>query len=123
MASQEDIVDQQTQLATYRGNLKILLRQASKFGGEEDAPLHIINGIRDTRENIRRIKQNLHGWDVKVDDLPDETPPALANAVAGSSTAPYPAGPGSVAHVNQKSEQPYKYDVFISYSHEDEDWV
>ncbi|HJZ48049.1 MAG TPA: hypothetical protein VKE41_12815, partial [Roseiflexaceae bacterium] len=78
MASQEDIAHQQTLLATYRGNLRILLRQASKYGDEEDAPLQIVNGIRGARDNIRRVKSILRGWGVTVEDLPDEQEPGAA---------------------------------------------
>jgi len=126
MASQEDINHQQTLLRTYRRNLAHLARQAASFGGEGAAPVHIVNSLDDARTNIRRIKGILRGWGVKVADGADE---GSAEAEAGQSTSEVPVKSSGSTSAEAAAapavarDPAFKYDVFISYSHADEDWV
>lgn len=123
MPDQEEIHHQQTLLNMYRRNLAHLERQAASFGSEGAAPLHVANSLEDTRENIRRIKGILHGWGVKIDDLPDEGSPDAAATGQPSSVQSYPQSPSVVPQVQTATASSFKYDVFISYSHTDEQWV
>jgi hypothetical protein len=77
MPTHEDLDHQQHLLSIYRRNLKILLTQAAHFGGEDDAPLHIINGIREARDNIQRVKGILRDWKVNVADDVSDRPGSL----------------------------------------------
>ena len=72
MASQVDIDHQQTLLRTYRRNLAHLERQAASHGGEDAAPVHVINGLDEARTNIRRITGILRSWGVQVEDGANE---------------------------------------------------
>src|SRR5215213_2357740 len=123
MPSHEDIRHQQTLLKTYRRNLAHLVRQAASFGSEGAAPLHIANSLEDTRENIRRIKGILHGWGMKIDDLPDEGSPEPAATTQQSSGQQYPQSPAIIPQLKDAAASSFQYDVFISYSHADEQWV
>ena len=123
MPSQADIDHQQNLLRTYRRNLGHLVKQAASFGGEDAAPIHIANSLDDARANISRIKGILRGWGVKVDDLPDEGTADAAAIAQQSSTPTYPQTPANVPQIHSDTATIFKYDVFISYSHVDEDWV
>jgi hypothetical protein len=79
MATKEEIIHQQTLLTAYRRNLAHYLTQQAVLG-EAYVPPIIIQGIRDARENIRRVKSILRGWNVPVVDHPDDrddVPPSL----------------------------------------------
>jgi hypothetical protein len=71
MASAEDVKHQQTLLTTYRRNLAHYLRQQAALG-EAYAPPAILNGILEAQSNIQRIKQILRGWNILVEDHPDD---------------------------------------------------
>jgi DNA anti-recombination protein RmuC len=72
MLTQEDISHQQELLNIYRTNLKHLLLQVARYGGEVVSPLPVINDINQTRDNISRIKELLRSNGVSVDDHPDD---------------------------------------------------
>lgn len=82
MVDQDAISNKQHLLATYRRNLQHLLSQAAQYGGESATPIHIINSIRDTRENIQQIKNFLRQNSIDVVDLPDDTPPRSIHTTA-----------------------------------------
>jgi hypothetical protein len=129
MASQADIDHQQSLLKTYRRNLAHLVRQAASFGSEDAAPIHIANSLDDTRANINRIKGILRGWGVTVEDNPDEGAPATEATAVTKATAQQsgaqqlPRTPSNVPQLPASTDKAFKYDVFISYSHVNEDWV
>ena len=62
---------QRTLLQIHRGNLAVLLRQRDAFGAEQAPPI-VVNGLRQTRADIQRIKAILRGWGAPVDDGPGE---------------------------------------------------
>jgi hypothetical protein len=68
MADNEDIVQQETLLATYRRSLALYLEQLAQQGGAYATPA-LLNGITEARENIRRIKTGLRKRGVKVEDF------------------------------------------------------
>jgi len=121
MPSQEDIAHQQNLLEIHRRNLAQYLKQQGLIG-EAFVPPMIVNGIRESRENIQRIKGILRGWGENVKDLPDDSAPDAPASSQSSSAQPDPSPPSVVPQL--KSAAPsFKYDVFISYSSSDEDWV
>lgn len=71
MPSQEEIAHQQTLLTTYRRTLAHYLKQQAALG-EAYAPPAVAHGIAEARNNIQRIKRTLRGWNVPVDDYPDD---------------------------------------------------
>lgn len=71
MASSEEIAHQQTLLTTYRRNLAHYLKQQAALG-EAYAPPSVANGISEARNNIQRIKRILRGWNIAVEDSPDD---------------------------------------------------
>jgi hypothetical protein len=76
MSNQEDIDHQKKLLAIYRKNLRHLLEQAARDGGEEHIDVKLANEINDTRDKIRHIEATLRDWGVSDEDLSDdETPP------------------------------------------------
>jgi hypothetical protein len=123
MASQADIGHQQTLLRTYRRNLAHLERQAASYGGEEAAPLQVINGLDEARTNIRRIKGILRGWGVPVEDGANEGATTAAAPAQQSGTTAYPQTPATIPQLQSTASAAFKYDLFISYSHADENWV
>jgi hypothetical protein len=91
MPSEEDIAHQQKLLAQYRFNLKHLLLQQAQLGLAL-TPIGVINSIDLERKNIRHVKGILRGWNLTVDDHPDDEPPADdAAALAGAARAGQPA--------------------------------
>ncbi|MCU0491300.1 MAG: hypothetical protein MUD01_06925 [Chloroflexaceae bacterium] len=89
MPNQTDIANQQQLLETHRYTLQILLQQQAMHGTAY-APPAIFHGIRAAREQIQLIKQTLRGWQVAVDDNPND-------AEAASSEQPRP----EAAQVNE----------------------
>jgi hypothetical protein len=71
MPTQDEILHQKTLLATHRRTLAHYLKQQAALG-EAFAPPAVAFGITETRDNIRRIKSILRGWNVQVDDHPDD---------------------------------------------------
>jgi hypothetical protein len=137
MPSQEDINHQLKLLGIHRRNLEQYLKQRAMQGGAAFALPMVTNGIREERENIRRIKAILRGWNVPVDSHPDdEEPPAevlstsasatqqsSATTASESSTPTSVAKPQSEAAVTSASSDNTIADVFISYHKADEDSV
>src|SRR6476646_5203610 len=75
MTDQEDIKHQQKLLTIHRRNLANYLSQQTALGTAYTPP-GVMNGIRETRDNIRRIKDILRGWNVAVENQPDDEPPS-----------------------------------------------
>ena len=71
MPSQDDITHQRNLLEINRRNLSHYLQQRDTLG-EAYTPPGTLNGILETRANIKRIKGILSGWNVPVDDKPDD---------------------------------------------------
>lgn len=76
MPSQDEIADQQNRLAVHRQTLAHYLNQQAKLG--EYVPPHVAQGVRETREQIRRIKGVLAGWGAPAADHPDDDEAAVA---------------------------------------------
>jgi outer membrane protein assembly factor BamB len=72
-ASQEEIDQQRMLLMTYRRTLAHYLSQQATLGTAHIPP-EVTHGIREARDNIRRIKGILDGWGVPVEDKPDDEP-------------------------------------------------
>jgi hypothetical protein len=79
MLSADDINAKLEQLSIYRRNLRHLLRQAAQHGGEDSAPVNIVNEIYGARDNIRQIKALLRAENVFVDDHPDDFEPTRSH--------------------------------------------
>jgi hypothetical protein len=58
-------------LKIHRTNLELALRQQELFG-ERDIPPRVIYTLQNTRSEIQRIKAILRGWNIAVEDLPEE---------------------------------------------------
>jgi hypothetical protein len=71
MPSQEDIKHQRNLLEINRRNLAHYLRQRDTLG-EAYTPPGTLNGILETRANIKRIKGVLNEWGASVEDKPDD---------------------------------------------------
>jgi hypothetical protein len=74
MLSSEEIAEQQQLLATHRRTLAVYLRQQAQIG-QAYSPPALINGIDETREQIRRIKEALKAAGVVVPNDPDDEEP------------------------------------------------
>jgi TIR domain len=121
MADQEEIAHQQNLLKINRARLKVLIEQQTTMGAF--TPPYIRIEADEARDTIRRIKGFLRSWGVKVDNLPDEGPTAASTTAQPSSAPSYPQTPATVPQIQSTAAASFKYDVFISYSHVDEDWV
>ena len=71
MLSSEEIAQQQHLLMTHRRTLAIYLEQRAELGRAYSPPA-LINGIEETRSEIRRIKTRLSAAGVTVSDDPDD---------------------------------------------------
>lgn len=71
MPTQADIDQQRQLLDTHRATLAHYLRQRAQLSTAHEPPA-VANGIADTRAAIQRCKATLRGWNVAVEDLPDE---------------------------------------------------
>jgi outer membrane protein assembly factor BamB len=72
---EEDIAQQQQLLAAHRRTLAHYLMQQAALGTANTPPA-VTHGIREARDNIRRIKQFLRDRGVAVANHPDDEPPA-----------------------------------------------
>ena len=71
-AERQIAIDQQRErLKIERGNLALYLRQQAQMGSAYVTP-GIMNGIRESRAAIRRIKTILRDWGVTVENHPDD---------------------------------------------------
>ena len=77
MLSPDEIAEQQQLLATYRRTLAIYLRQQAQIG-QAYSPPALINGIDETREQIKRIKEALKATGIVVPEDPDDEEPQPA---------------------------------------------
>lgn len=68
---QVDIVAQKELLEVHRRTLAVYLRQRAILS-EAYTPPGVEHGISEARENIKRIKNILRGWNVAIDDYPDD---------------------------------------------------
>jgi hypothetical protein len=74
MLSPEEIDEQQQLLATHRRTLAIYLQQQAQIG-QAYSPPALINGIDETRQHIKRIKETLKVSGTVVPDDPDDEEP------------------------------------------------
>jgi hypothetical protein len=86
MASHEEIAEQQKRLTTNRRTLAHYLGQQASLGAAF-APPAVANGIDEARSNIRRIKRILRGWNVRVEDHPDDGDEPQQDAAAQPAQA------------------------------------
>lgn len=93
MPSEEDINRQQNLLAIHRGNLVRLLEQAAMYGGEIFAPSLTANSIQEARASIRQLKAILRGWDIFVDDRPEDEASSITPNDGQQPICPYPGMP------------------------------
>lgn len=82
----QEIRDQQELLETHRRTLAIYLRQQA-ITGPPYAPPAVIHGIRESRDNIQRIKSILRAWKVAVEDHPDDEESPTTSLHPGGSPA------------------------------------
>src|SRR5215213_2960798 len=75
MVSEQEIADQLELLTAHRATLMAYRQSRAKTAAA--TPPHVISGIKETRAQIRRIKEVLRGWGVEVEDMPGDK--ALAN--------------------------------------------
>lgn len=71
MPTPNEIGQQAELLIIYRNNLAQYLQQQAQIGAAYVAP-NIVNGIREARNQIRRIKVILRQWGVQTTDHPDD---------------------------------------------------
>ena len=68
----------------------------------------------EARENITRIKGILRGWNMSIDDLPDEDAPGAAATAQQSSVQQYPQTPSNIPQLKSAAASSFQYNVFIS---------
>lgn len=71
MNNSEQITSQMKLLEAHRQTLSVYLRQTAIFS-TANTPPHVYHGIKEARDNIRKIKATLLQLGVKVNDLPDD---------------------------------------------------
>lgn len=74
MSASQETTQLQKLLNTHRRNLAHLLQTAAAHGGERFAPVHIVNGIYEARQQIHQIKEMLRHHDIEVDDWSTDQP-------------------------------------------------
>jgi nucleoside phosphorylase len=103
MPSQEDIAHQQKLLKSHRRTLAVYITQLAILG-QAFAPPNVMHGIRESRNQIRRIKAILRGWGVAVEDHPDDEEQQLnPESTAPASSQVEPVQKGSTT-VEQRSQ-------------------
>lgn len=73
MSDNEESASLQKLLDIYRRNLHHLQMQAAAHGGENDAPIHIMNQLNATRESIADLEKKLHPLDATKNPEPIPT--------------------------------------------------
>ena len=99
MHSQEDIDNQRKLLEINRRNLAHYLSQQTSLGAAYTPP-SIVNGIRDSRDSIRRIKGILRDWGEAVEDHPDDEPADESALAAGSTGTRQASGSGITVNIH-----------------------
>jgi tetratricopeptide (TPR) repeat protein len=74
-------------LATYRTNLRHLLDQAAKFGGEAMAPVALMHQLRDTRSDIASLKQRIRDRGGSIADDPGDFALVQSDALSAEGLA------------------------------------
>jgi hypothetical protein len=86
MPEQTDINNRHALLAEYRKTLAHYLRQRAALGSAY-APPGVTHGIDEARAGIRACKAALRGWDVAIEDLPDDEERAVEAPTSVSEQA------------------------------------
>ncbi len=71
MPSHEEIAGQENLLAEHRRTLAHYIRQQAQHSTAYAPPM-ISTGIREARVSINRIKATLRGWNIQIEDHPDD---------------------------------------------------
>jgi hypothetical protein len=82
MATQEEISQQRQLLESYRKTLFIYLEQRAMFGAAFTPP-GIMNGIAESKIEIRRIKDILRSWGQVIEDHPNDEIDLFSNNQQG----------------------------------------
>lgn len=99
MLKQEEIKHVYTLLSIHRRNLALLLSQAALYD-IRDVPLNVTNGIRDNRENIARLKQQLRDQGEVIYDQPtDVAPPVEPEPEVEVETTADHIKPGNIIYI------------------------
>jgi hypothetical protein len=93
MLSSEEIAEQQQLLATHRRTLAVYLRQRAQIG-QAYSPPALINGIDETREHIRRIKEALKAAGITAPNDPDDEEPQQPQRHSAAQPRQDPVFPG-----------------------------
>lgn len=107
LPSEQDIANQLELLAIHRQTLHIYLVQQAELGSVY-VPPGVVHGIREAREQIKRIKQDLRNWGYDAENLPSDDE-------SSAIPAPNIACP--------ELSRPVRSQVFICYSHADKQWL
>lgn len=83
MPDQEEIDNLHKLLKTHRRTLAHYRVQMARYGSAF-VPAHVAHGIDEARDAIQRIKADLRGWGIVVEDLPGDEPDASATEQAGA---------------------------------------
>ncbi|KAB8140752.1 hypothetical protein F8S13_22380 [Chloroflexia bacterium SDU3-3] len=95
MATSDDIQDQQQRLRINRQTLADMLRQQAIQGSAYALP-GLLATIRETRQQIARIKGILRAWGVSVENHPDdEDPMRTPSSITQAPITPSPAAGNS----------------------------
>ena len=101
MPSSEDIAHQQKLLDINRRNLAHYLGQQAALGSAY-APPGVANGIREARNEVRRIKRILRDWNVCVEYHPDDVA-ASVDITSLNQGAPTPPSPSRIPYPRNQS--------------------
>ena len=82
----EEITSQLKLIETNRRALALLVQQQARFGSIF-VPIYILLDIEQRRTNIRGVKATLRGWDVTVEELPEDE-----EVLSSSASASHQAG-------------------------------
>ena len=101
-----------TRLQTYRSNLTTFLSQEAFYGGKQSVPIHIVNSIHATRQEIAAIKRKLRGLGVTTDDhpddLPDDPPVPIQTAASVISSPENPQRSFTLVHLSTIASQDFE---------------